>query len=140
MRVLIDTDITLDFLLKREPFFDIAKNVMRLNAQGAFDGYVSAITPLNIFYVAPKEIGVGNVRQAIEKLLTVVQVCPINAAVLNQAFTLPFNDYEDAVQHASATALQLDAIVTRNIDDYKNATLPIFAPTDFLNQLTTPKE
>lgn len=49
--------------------------------------------------------------------------------------TLAITDYEDAVQHASATASGLDAIVTRNIADYRRATLPVFTPADFLAQL-----
>ncbi|GAC1446784.1 MAG: hypothetical protein NVSMB56_08760 [Pyrinomonadaceae bacterium] len=79
-------------------------------------------------------------KQAASDLLIAFQICPITQAVLNDAFALDFSDYEDAVQHAGATALQLDTIVTRNVDDYKNATLPVFSPTDFLNQLTSSEE
>lgn len=135
MRVLIDTDVVLDHLLARGSFAQSASELLELNAQGAFEGYVSGITPINIFYIARKFMQRDKLRQFISDLLLAVRVCPITHEVLNQAFALPFNDYEDAVQHASATASQLDAIVTRNLEDYKNATLPVFSPTDFLNQL-----
>jgi len=59
----------------------------------------------------------------------------IDQFVLENACGLPFTDYEDATQHASATANRLDVIVTRNLNDYKNATLPVFSPIDFLSQL-----
>jgi hypothetical protein len=78
--------------------------------------------------------------QALNDLLLAVHVCPITHDVLNQALALPFTDYEDAVQHASATASQVDAIITRNLDDYKHATLPVFSPTDFLNRITATQE
>jgi hypothetical protein len=55
--------------------------------------------------------------------------------VRDEAYKLAFADYEDAVQHASAVANGLDTIVTRDLNDYKNATLPVFSPTDFLNKL-----
>lgn len=74
-------------------------------------------------------------RQTLNDLLLVMRVCSTTRAVLSDALVLPFADYEDAVQHASATANNLDAIVTRNVDDYKNATLPVFSPINFLKQL-----
>jgi hypothetical protein len=79
-------------------------------------------------------------RQALDDLLLAVRVCPVTHAVLRQALALPFADYEDAVQHASATATGLDALVTRNLNDYQNATLPVFSPQDFLSQLISPQE
>jgi hypothetical protein len=57
---------------------------------------------------------------------------------MQNALLLNFNDYEDAVQHTCAEAENLDAIVTRNISDYKNATLPVYSPTEFLSLLNTP--
>lgn len=137
MRALLDTDITLDFILRRDPFFATAKELLELNAQGPFAAYVSGVTPVNIFYIARKIIGDDNAKQAISDLLVAVDICPLSHAVLANALALPFSDYEDAVQHASAVASNLDVIITRNLGDYKNATLPVFAPTDFLNHLKT---
>jgi hypothetical protein len=74
----------------------------------------------------------SKIRDGIDDLLTLIRVCPITHTVLVQALGLSFADYEDAVQHASATEAGLDAIVTRNLSDYKNATLPVFSPNDFL--------
>lgn len=139
MRVLLDTDVILDYLLGREPFSQTAGKLLELNAQGAFDGYMSGITPINVFYIARKIMERDKLRQALNDLLLALRVCPINHDVLSQAFALPFTDYEDAAQCASAIASQLDAIVTRNLEDYKNATLPVFSPTDFLNQLIPPE-
>jgi len=92
---------------------------------------------VNVFYLMRKAKGIDQARQAIGDLLIAVEVCPITQTVLEAAFTLSFTDYEDAVQHASAAAVGLDAIVTRNLDDYKNAVLPVYSPADFLNQLKT---
>lgn len=135
MRVLLDTDVVLDFVLEREPFVEAAKVLFESVARGACDGYVSGITPINVFYLGRKLKGAAHTKQAIGDLLTVVRVCPVDGNVLRSALALSFADYEDAAQHACATAVGLDAIVTRNVDDYKNATLPVYSPTDFLNQL-----
>jgi predicted nucleic acid-binding protein len=135
MRVLLDTDVILDVFLAREPFANAAAELLDLGEKGVFDAYISGVTPLNVFYVARKAHSSTNLRQAIERLLRTVGVCPLDHSVLTNALGLPFSDYEDATQHACATASGLDAIVTRNLDDYKNAALPVYSPTDFLNQL-----
>jgi predicted nucleic acid-binding protein len=139
MRVLLDTDVILDYLLEREPFNQTAGKLLELSAQGVFDGYISSITPINVFYIARKILKRDKLKQALNDLLLSLRVCPITHAALSQALNLPFADYEDAAQHASATASHLDAIVTRNLKDYKNATLPVFSPTNFLNQVTPPE-
>lgn len=127
MRVLLDTDVILDHLLQREPFAQAAGELLELSARGIIDGYISGITPINVFYIARRFMGRAELRQALSDLLLAVRVCPITHAVLSQALALPFTDYEDAVQHASAAPIKLDAIVTRNLKDYKNATLPVFS-------------
>jgi predicted nucleic acid-binding protein len=135
MRVLFDTDIIFDFLLEREPFFQAARDLMLRNTNGQFEGYISSITPINLFYHGRKIVGAAQIRQGIGDLLKLVRVCPITHACLMQALSLSFTDFEDAVQHSSAVASGLDAIVTRNLKDYKNASLPVFSPTDFLVKL-----
>lgn len=140
MRVLLDTDVVLDVIVARLPFAHTSGQLLDLASKGTFEAYVSSITPLNIFYVARKAKSVGNLREALRQLLQTVRVCPIDHSVLTVALDLPFADYEDAVQHAAATVSKLDAIVARNLKDYSNATLPVFSPADFLNQLTSPQE
>jgi predicted nucleic acid-binding protein len=135
MRVLLDTDVILDFLLERKPYFEAATELLELNAQEKYRGYVSSITPINVFYLGRKSIGAEKARQGIADLLTALEVCPVTHSTLSTALSLPFRDYEDAVQHSSATASGLDAIVTRNLKDYQKATLPVFSPTEFLNKL-----
>jgi predicted nucleic acid-binding protein len=139
MRVLFDTDLVLDLVLDREPFADAAAAVFTLHENGRIRGYISGITMVNVFYLTRKSKGISGARKAVEELLATLSVCPLDQLVLENAHRLTFTDYEDAVQHACATASGLDAIVTRNLADYKNATLPVFSPADFLNQLTPPE-
>jgi predicted nucleic acid-binding protein len=135
MRVLLDTDVVLDVVLAREPFAQASAQLFKLHEQGKIDAYIAAITPINVFYITRKIKGGQVARQAVELLLSSLAVCPISHGVLDEAQKLPFADYEEAVQHASATANGLDTIVTRDINDCKNATLSVFSPTDFLKRL-----
>jgi predicted nucleic acid-binding protein len=137
MRALLDTDVILDLLLDRAGFADAAAALWEANKQGHFEGYISAITPVNVYYIARKLKGADTARQAIVELLTAWRVCMLDVTTLQNALALGLRDYEDAVQHASAAANQLDAIVTRNLDDYKGATLAVYSPVDFLAQLAT---
>lgn len=135
MRVLLDTDVILDVITARAPFTAEAAELLDLSEKGAFEAYISALTPLNVFYVARKAKSSPDLREAIKELLQTVKVCPLNDSVLSAAFAMPFNDYEDAVQHCCATAEGLEAIVTRNVRDYKNSTLPVFTPAEFLSHI-----
>jgi hypothetical protein len=68
--------------------------------------------------------------------LTAFQVCSADRALLQAALTLPLTDYEDAVQLACALTHQLDAVITRNIEDYRNSPLPVLTPVEMLARLT----
>jgi predicted nucleic acid-binding protein len=132
-----DTDVVLDLVLARDPFVQAAAELFKLHEQGHIDVYIAAITPINVFYITRKFKGADTARQAVKLLLESLAVCLLDHSILSEAYRLPFTDYEDAVQHACATASGLDTIVTRNIDDYKNATLPIVSPADFIEKLKT---
>jgi predicted nucleic acid-binding protein len=135
MNLLIDTDVVLDLLLKRQPFFTDAVTLWQAADQGRFERYVAAITPINVFYIARKANGAAAAHRVIDELLAVVRVAPVDAAILQAASSSGFADFEDAVQIAAAQAIGVDAIVTRNLADYAGAQLPTYAPADILRRL-----
>ncbi|MDQ4074723.1 MAG: PIN domain-containing protein [Chloroflexota bacterium] len=137
MRVLLDTNILLDLFLEREPFVEDAAAILAQHQQGVFDGYVSAITPVNLFYITRKMKGVAGAKRLVAEVLTTFEVCPVTSAVLRAAVAHPMPDYEDAVQYLSATLLGLDAIVTRNTQDYQAVTIPVYDPPRFRTLLRT---
>jgi predicted nucleic acid-binding protein len=136
MKVLIDTDVVLDLLLDRQPFVQEAMELWEANRLGRFEGYITSIVPINVFYIIRKLQDIKAARKAVSRLLAAFQVCLVDHSALQIALTLPFTDYEDAVQHASAEANQIEIIVTRNLKDYSNATLTVFVPADFLKHLS----
>jgi predicted nucleic acid-binding protein len=132
MRVLLDTNVVLDFVLARPPFFNEADSIFfKLNNRD-FEAYVSPITPINVFYTTHKEKDKATAFLAIVELLKLVQITKSNNSIYKDALSINFDDYEDAVQHECAAAESLDAIVTRNVKDYKNASLKVYSPTEFL--------
>ena len=115
MNVLIDTNIILDFLLQREPFFLDADQLFQKIDAGDVVGYVTATTLTDIFYIARRQTGSINLaKQAITDILIALVVCPVDQIVLETALTMSVNDFEDAVQIACALTQNLEAIVTHD--------------------------
>lgn len=135
MRALLDTDVLLDLFLDRESFAETAAALWEANERGDFEGYISAITPINLFYITRKLKDLPTARQAVAELVATLRICSVDQETLQSALSLPLADYEDAVQLASAIINQVDVIVTRNLEDYAGATLPVFSPKDFLKKL-----
>jgi len=137
MRVLLDSDVVLDFLLKRPEFFAEADAIFVHLQDRRFSGFISSITPINAFYTCRKELGRERAFHVVRGLLRLAHVAPATKAVLEEAFKLGFSDYEDAVQCASAMATGLDAVITRNTSDYKSSPMPVYEPADFIKLIAS---
>ena len=135
MLVLFDTDITLDIILEREPFVKDAQKLWKLHENNTITAYISPITPINVFYIVRKQRDIEIARTAVHILLQSLPLCTIRGTTLFQAYHSSFSDFEDATQHAVAVESGLDAIITRNPSDYKNATLPVYTPVQILEKL-----
>ena len=138
MRVLLDTDIVLDLLLQRAGFVQAAVALFETHERGEIQAHISALTSVNVFYIARKTLGQAPLRRAIEQLLLTVTVCPMDAQSLRGALALPMADFEDATQVTCALRAGLEAIVTRNLSDYQNSPLPVYSPAQLLAYLAQP--
>lgn len=135
IRVLLDTNIVLDYFLDRPPFAEAATEIWRAIEEGRIAGFVSVITPINVFYIARKLKGQARARQVIESLLAACDVCaPDRNGLVNALHSAP-RDFEDAAQVASAQAAALDIIVTRDPRDYEGLDFQVYSPLAFLAQL-----
>lgn len=135
MKILFDTNVVLDVLLQRQPFYSDAAKLLAKVELGELSGYLGATTLTTIHYLSTKVLGKTQARKEIDKLLLLFDVAPVNRNVLANAVRSPIGDYEDAVLHEAASALSLDGIVTRNIKDFKKATLSIYGPDELLRGL-----
>jgi predicted nucleic acid-binding protein len=138
VRVLIDTNIVLDFLSQREPFSLDAELLFQSIDAGQVIGYVTATTLTDIFYISRKHTrSVEKARQAVSETLTVMVICPIDRAVLESAFSSGLVDFEDAVQIFGAVAQGLDAILTRDNKGFLSSPIPVLSIQELLQQLGT---
>jgi predicted nucleic acid-binding protein len=136
MRILVDTNIILDQFLEREPFVEDADALIVAIESERIIGYVTATTLTNIFYIARRQTrSIQLARQAVSETLRLMEICPVDSVILQQAFASNLTDFEDAVQLACAMAESLDAIITRNAGDFAGAILPILSVRELLDRL-----
>lgn len=135
MRVLLDTNIVLDGLLEREPFFRDAKALFQAIRSGQVEGYITATTLTDIFYIARKAKGVAVARQDIFALLALMHICTVNRSILETAISSNLPDFEDAVQLACALNENLDAIISRDIQGFADACFQILSAGELLERL-----
>lgn len=136
MRVLVDTNIVLDFLLQREPFSQDADLLFQAIDVGKMVGYVTATTLTDIFYLSRRHTrSVEQARQAVSEILTAMMICPVDRVILESAFNSGLADFEDAVQIFSAVTQGLEAIVTRDAQGFLSSPIPVLSIQELLQQV-----
>lgn len=133
MTALIDTNIIVDILLKREPFVSEAQIIMTKCANRELTGYLAAHSIPNLFYILRKAYSVEERRRFIKNLCDIFLISDLNvekiiSAVENDGFT----DFEDCLQEECAIEAMADYIITRNTDDYKNSRVKAIEPKEFI--------
>lgn len=131
MRVYLDTNILIDFVCKREPFYEDAKSLFALGSIGQIEMVMSALSVVNAVYVG-KKYGLPVVKKRIKSILPFVSVCNLQTNVVIKALDAEWKDYEDFVQCMSAVEVFADCIVTRNKKDFRNSSIPVYTIDELL--------
>ena len=130
--ILIDLNILLDVLQKREPFYEHSANLLASVEVGQIIGYIAAHSLTTLFYLIQKDKGVSEARKTIINLLQFIKVAPVDQVTIEQALNLGYTDFEDAVQMMAAVQCKVNCLVTRNIKDFNPSLLPVMQPVDFI--------
>jgi predicted nucleic acid-binding protein len=132
-RLFIDTNIVIDLLAKREPFYDEAARLFTLADKKKIRLSVSALTFANTNYILLQSKKPDEAKLILRKLKLIVQVLSLDEKIvalsLNDSY---FNDYEDALQYYTALENGAEAIITRNLKDFQKAKLPVMTAGQFL--------
>lgn len=138
MKILLGTNIFLDILLQRSPFFQDSQRIFKMAENRLALGYIAPITINNIAYIARKSRQPDQIRKYIVTIAEIFTICQMNAAVVTKAAALDFTDIEDSLQAAMAESNDCDFIITSNISDYQNSPVPVLTAAAFLEQFTSP--
>ncbi|MCL2231555.1 MAG: PIN domain-containing protein [Treponema sp.] len=141
MKVLVDTNVILDVLLKREPFYEDAFVLFQLADRSHVEGILAAVSMTNIFYLLRKaKNDTDDVYQIMEKLKSLFSVASVSDTTISKALALRWKDFEDAVQFITAKESNVDYIITRNEADYRASDIPCMSATDFIAYLKGKEE
>ena len=132
MKILLDINIILDLLLKREPFSYTAKEIFLLIENGSLDGFISASSVTTIHYLVEKSLSKQEADKSIDILLQIFNISPIDKQVLKDAVTNNRNDFEDSVIYTSAHCSKIDFIITRDKKGFTKSKVKTIEPNDFL--------
>ena len=138
MNILIDTNVILDQLLKREPFHENAESIRVLSEKGYINSYISASAVTDIYYIAKKELNdKDEAVDLLESLLNTTSIAAVTETSIHEALALKWDDFEDAVQYVAGQSISADYIITRNANDYTDSQIEVLSPEEFLNVITS---
>lgn len=135
MNCMIDTNIVLDVLLEREPFYEDSRAVLMLCEDGRINGFISASSATDIFYLVRKALGSPDrAYDALGHILNIVRVLTVTNDDVNQAFLKKASDFEDCLLATCARSNGCDCIVTRNKKDFLPFGIALYSPAEVLGR------
>ena len=135
MKILIDTNIILDVLCKRDDFYKDSAMVCKLCEVKKITGVVSALSIPNIIYIMRKELDAERTKEILNSISLIFTIADLKADDLKKAASMKFKDYEDAVQSACASRIRAEYIITRHIRDFRESKVAAIKPAEFLERI-----
>ncbi|HPR18165.1 MAG TPA: PIN domain-containing protein [Candidatus Cloacimonadota bacterium] len=130
-----DTNVVLDLLGERDPFYISAARIASLADNNKITIVVSALTFSTVFYVLSKFESKDCVKEKLRKFKIIVKITDLSEKVIEKALASKFTDFEDALQYFCAEEYGCDILITRDAKDFKNSSIPILSPNEYLSSL-----
>lgn len=136
MKLFLDTNVWIDFLGERHPYYQAAASLLSLAEEGRCELAVSSLTMVNAHFVCCERghMPIDVWRGKVSALADLVEVCPVSSSHIHAANTSEWNDYEDCVQYHAAKSNGCDVIVTRNVKDFALSAIEVMQPNDILQR------
>ena len=132
-KLLVDTNVIIDLLAKREAFYVDSLKLFSLADRSEVQLFVSTLSIANTYYLLSDVVKLKNVRSIIRKFKILVNAYPLNDKIVELALNdTSFKDFEDGIQYYTALEANCKVIVTRNTKDFKKSNLPVLRPKEYL--------
>ncbi|MDP2722634.1 MAG: PIN domain-containing protein [Bacteroidales bacterium] len=132
-KIFIDTNIVIDLLSRREPFYEEAANLFSLADKKIIELSISSLTVANTSYTLLRQINSTSAKEILRKLRLIIKILPLDDKIIGIALNdNSFDDFEDGLQYFTAIENSQDLIITRNLKDFKNSALPVMTARQFL--------
>ena len=131
-QILLDTNIALDLLARRIPFYNDAAALFTLADKKIIGLSVSALSLVNIHYLIAELKPEQETRKILRNLVILLEVLSLDNKILDLALNSDFNDFEDAIQYFTAIENDQDLIVTRNMSGFRKSKIPVMTAREFM--------
>lgn len=131
-KVFVDTNIILDWLGKREPFFKYAESLFILAENEEIEILLSTMSYISTEYILRRQIGRNKAKQALAGLRSITKICTSGKKEIDMALISDIKDFEDGFQYFTALNNSADIIITRNPKDFKDSKIPIMSAEAFV--------
>ena len=132
-KILIDTDVILDFFFDRKPYSDNSTIILSLCEQKQLDGFITPVIISNIYYLLRRTARHEKVIEKLKQLLTITNVLQMDRLVIEKALNSEFKEFEDALQNFAAINYgEIEVIITRNVKDFKKSEIGVLTPESFV--------
>lgn len=131
-KLLVDTNIVLDLLGRRMPFYTEAAKLFSLADRKKLRLSISALCLADTNYILSKQLPVKDVRKILRKFKPLVNVLALDDKISDLALNSEFDDFEDAIQYYTAIENDQDVIITRNLQDFRESKLPVMTAGEFI--------
>ena len=135
-KVLLDTDVILDFFFDRKPFSDYSSQVIGMCERGQVKGYITPVICSNVYYLLRRTARHEKVLESLKQLVGITEVLSMDKEVVLNALNSKFKDFEDGLQHYAA--LQngtIDVVLTRNVKDYSKSDIGVLTPESYVKSI-----
>ncbi|HXK50725.1 MAG TPA: PIN domain-containing protein [Clostridiales bacterium] len=132
-KVLVDTNIVIDLMSKRENFYYPAAQLFSLADKNKVELCISSLTFANAYYLISKELGRTETGKILSQFKVLVKILPMDDKIIGLALNSEFSDFEDAVQYYTAIENGLNVIITRNLKDFKSSAIPVMTAENYLS-------
>ena len=134
-RAMLDTNVVVDFMLKRPGFAENAEKIFDKIDSGVFVGCISSSAVTDVYFIVENKTNPEYAREKMELLYRSLQIMPVIRETIREALDSGMPDFEDAVQAAAAQDFGIDIVVTRDKTGFIDSTLRGYSPEEFLETL-----
>lgn len=132
-KILIDTNVIIDLLAKRDEFYKASLQIFSLADKGKIQLVISTLSIANSYYLLHDMMKIKNARSIISKFKVLVESYPLTDKIVELALSdKKFKDFEDGIQYYTALESNCKIIVTRNIKDFKSSSVPVLKPHEYI--------
>jgi len=135
MKLFLDTNVMLDLLGERDPFYVSAAKIATLADRNKLKIFVSALSYATISYFLTKYYGHEKTIEKLRRFKVISEICELDTLIIEKGLNSGFTDFEDSLQYYSALRKECDIIITRNGKDFKKSKIPVMTPNEFLNSI-----